>query len=82
MNKMIEMITNKCDKCNKIFKQKIDYTRHINRKITCESKKEVTIHDIPKHTDLYQNIPKHTELYQNIPKSTKIDRLDNHRSRL
>ena len=31
------MKTYKCDNCSKIFKQKIDYTRHLNRKYPCKN---------------------------------------------
>jgi hypothetical protein len=34
------MVSYKCDRCCKLFKQKIDYTRHINRKIPCKSGEE------------------------------------------
>ena len=30
-----------CDKCNKEFDQKIDYTRHINKKYPCVTQKEL-----------------------------------------
>ena len=49
------MVEYKCEKCNKIFKQKIDYTRHMNRKIPCK--------------ELYQNIPNYTETIPNYTKA-------------
>ena len=30
------MVEYKCNKCNKIFKQKIHYTNHLNRKFPCK----------------------------------------------
>jgi uncharacterized C2H2 Zn-finger protein len=30
------MKTYECDNCLKVFKQKIDYTRHLNRKYPCK----------------------------------------------
>ena len=30
------MKTYECEKCSKMFKQKIDYTRHLNRKYPCD----------------------------------------------
>ena len=39
------MVAYKCLKCNKVFKQKIDYTRHVNRINTC-IKEEVNMMDV------------------------------------
>ena len=33
------MVSYICDKCNKIFGHKVDYTRHVNRKRPCKSDK-------------------------------------------
>lgn len=32
-----------CDKCEKIFISKTDYTRHTNRKFSCEQKKDIVL---------------------------------------
>jgi hypothetical protein len=48
------MIEYKCIECSKIFKQKIDYDRHMNRKFPC-SKQGPTNQILPK------NLPVPTE---------------------
>jgi uncharacterized C2H2 Zn-finger protein len=30
------MVIYKCDRCNKVFNHKGDYTKHLNRKFKCE----------------------------------------------
>ena len=42
-----------CEKCNKIFAAKIDYTRHMNRKKPCNTNR-----------DLQMNISIHNEKIQ------------------
>ena len=62
------MVEYKCDKCNKIFNKKSNFTKHINRKNKCKSKEIVNIQNIPENT---QNIP---EIYPKLSdnKETKM----------
>ena len=52
-----------CEKCNKIFAAKIDYTRHINRKKPCDTNRDLQMY-ISKHNDTVL-IPQDTEKKQN-----------------
>ena len=57
------MVRYTCEKCNKIFSAKIDYTRHMNRKKPCNSDIKLQM-NISIHNDTV-SIPKDTEKKQN-----------------
>ena len=60
------MVEYKCKQCNKIYYNKYDYNRHLNRKNPCKSNQEID-------TKIYQNIPTVPISYQNLPNNTKIN---------
>lgn len=47
------MVTYKCQTCNKEFKQKCDYDRHINKKFPCQNEAKNS-HDEPKLVEMSQ----------------------------
>ena len=60
------MVSYECNRCGKLFNQKVDYMRHINRKIPCKSNKidntNEDTHKIQKDT---HKIQKDTQLMIN-----------------
>ena len=62
-----------CNKCQKIFKLKIDYTRHIDRKISCVDD-EKKIYIMKSRTCVYCNktFSKPCVLVKHIENSCKI----------
>jgi len=65
-----------CQKCNKIFKQKIDYSRHINRKFPCIDNNKVEnineeiinkIHNIPQEIHIItQKVENSPQIFHNM----------------
>ena len=64
------MVKYNCDTCKKVFKQKIDFDRHKNRKIKCISEQQDVISDVIQYNTLN---PHKTTITQNTEiKTTKL----------
>jgi hypothetical protein len=84
------MVEHKCNKCNKIFTQKVDHDRHVNRKYSCDADSSVNSCDICKKnfkhkSSLYKHFKKcinktqiiNTDNSKSITNNTKIDTQNN-----
>ena len=58
------MVTYSCPDCNKKYKNKYDYMRHINRKTPCD-KNDVKEIDISDHNETYDKYNEHKETQNN-----------------
>lgn len=73
------MIIYKCNKCNKEFKQKIDYTRHKNKKKQCDKKgfdNKNTTNNSTSEINTIDNITSKTNTVNNTQNDLLLKKID------